>query len=52
MQRELLGVEPTIAQTLHRRPVARAVSVEGFLGGYLLQAHLHNQRAQIRGIVQ
>lgn len=52
MQRELLGVEPTIAQTLHRRPVARAVSVECLLGGYLLQVCLHDQRAQIRGIVQ
>ena len=52
MQRELFGVEPTVAQTLHRRPVARAVSIKCLLGGYLLQVHLHNQRAQIRGIVQ
>ena len=52
MQRELLGVEPTVAQTLHRCPVARAVSIKSLLGGYLFQVCLHNQRAQIRGVVQ
>lgn len=52
MQRELLGFEPTVAQTLYRCLVARTVSIERLFGGYLLQVHLHNQRAQIRGVVQ